>query len=727
MEMKKIKMLCVTVLACFFMGIFLSACDSGVEKETSSVQNHSHEFSAWITTSMPACETPGILTRTCSCGFYETSAIEALEHTPVKDEAVEATCAADGLTEGVHCSLCNAVLTEQTKLESTGHVPVVDEAIPATCILSGKTEGRHCEICNEIIVEQVVIDALGHTTVTDEGIDASCTEDGMTEGSHCSVCGEVLVEQTVIRSPGHTLVTDAAVPATCLMNGKTEGIHCGVCGEVIVEQTVTRSTGHTPITDVAVPATCLTNGKTEGIHCGVCGEVIVAQTLTAATGHSPVTDWAIPATCTANGKGEGSHCGLCGTVIVPQITVAALQHSCDRVDIVENATCVKKGTKKYSCTRLNCSYSYTEAYELAEYTPTEIYNQALMYVGEIHTYDRLGSPLAQGTGFVYSSDGQIITNYHVIEEAYSAQFILNGVTYSIQSVLAYDASLDLAVLKINATGLVSASVCMLTPNAGETVYAIGSPRGMTSTITQGIVTYANRVVDGVTCVQHDASITNGNSGGPLINKFGEVIGINTWLIKDSQNLNFAVFAGELFKLKYSSPLTMAEFYEKEFADHYEENRQKLVDYLILNGEYNATYHWYEVKTIVEETDYISFYSLTYFMETGNVALYLSAYHQDIKSNLYVSLNEAGEKWYTGECFSDSISLYKMEGYIISKKFTKNTLLGYRSYEGASENEEFARDLFSTQAQEVVNWFNWYLKTYDVGLTIADFGFVSYEN
>ena len=126
--------------------------------------------------------------------------------------------------------------------------------------------------------------------------------------------------------------------------------------------------------------------------------------------------------------------------------------------------------------------------------------------------------------------------------------------------LAYDANIDLAVCKINATGLDFATICKKPVNVGETVYAIGSSRGMTNTYSQGIITYANRVVDNVSHIQHDASITNGNSGGPLINIYGEVIGINTWGISNSQNLNFAVFTKELDNLSYSSPISFADFY-----------------------------------------------------------------------------------------------------------------------------------------------------------------------
>ena len=197
------------------------------------------------------------------------------------------------------------------------------------------------------------------------------------------------------------------------------------------------------------------------------------------------------------------------------------------------------------------------------YTASDIYNQAVKYVGEIVIYDKSGNELALGTGFVYSSDGKIITNYHVIEGAYSARIDINGKIYTVTSVLAYDAHIDLAVLQINATGLDTATISNGSTQVGEVVYAIGSSQGLTNTLSQGIVTYANRVVDNVAHVQHDASITHGNSGGPLINEYGEIIGINTWGVSDSQNLNFAVSINELDNLVYGTPITLSELFEEQ--------------------------------------------------------------------------------------------------------------------------------------------------------------------
>ncbi|MBR2871324.1 MAG: serine protease [Clostridia bacterium] len=191
---------------------------------------------------------------------------------------------------------------------------------------------------------------------------------------------------------------------------------------------------------------------------------------------------------------------------------------------------------------------------MQSYSASEVYEKVKNSVGEITVYDKSGSSIALGTCFVYAKDGKIITNYHVIEDAYSASVSINGGTYTVSKILAYDEQIDLAVLKISETNLPVLTFCKKEHDVGKSVYAIGSSRGLTSTFTQGIITTANRELDGVNYVQHDAAISNGNSGGPLINEYCEVIGINTMTIKDSQNLNFAIRVNEIDNLDFSTSI-----------------------------------------------------------------------------------------------------------------------------------------------------------------------------
>ena len=502
--------------------------------------------------------------------------------------------------------------------------------------------------------------------------------------------------------------------ASCTEDGFNER-YCS-CGE---KQTQNISaTGHTIVMDSAIAASCTTDGKTEGKHCAVCNQVLVAQTIIDKVSHTEVIDPAIAATCTTAGKTEGKHCAFCLEILVEQNVITALGHSYNGGEIINAASCIQVGTIRYTCTNHLCQHFYDENYSLPQYSATEIYNQSIKYVGEIVTYDKQGVEFALGTGFVISSDGKIVTNYHVIEGAYSATICIDGTTYNIVSVLAYDATIDLAVLKINANNLTAATICKNAVQVGQTIYAIGSSRGMTNTYSQGIITYADRIVGGVSHVQHDASITHGNSGGPLINVYGEVIGINTWGISDSQNLNFAVFTDELDNLTYGDPLTLAEFYLKE-CDVFE----KLKNYIIDNGTYDATDNYYLVTLgTTYSDDYTSKYTRLAFYYVNSNEITLDFLIDDGDYWIYFKIDENVDGAYYWSYFDDNG--YKMNGTIYSATYDNNTLLGI-SYNNISSSSlrDSVRRLASSMMSALCSWID-----YDFGVinvTAEDLGFYYY--
>ena len=143
-----------------------------------------------------------------------------------------------------------------------------------------------------------------------------------------------------------------------------------------------------------------------------------------------------------------------------------------------------------------------------------------------------------GTGVIFSEDGYIITNYHVVSGC-SACTVLVTDSYGADTrypakLVGYDEDNDLAVLKIEALGLLVAEFGVSDDLAvGDRVYAIGNPLGLElrNTLTDGLVSAIDRDVDveGVTMtlIQTNAALNSGNSGGPLINQYGQVVGINT--------------------------------------------------------------------------------------------------------------------------------------------------------------------------------------------------------
>jgi S1-C subfamily serine protease len=154
---------------------------------------------------------------------------------------------------------------------------------------------------------------------------------------------------------------------------------------------------------------------------------------------------------------------------------------------------------------------------------------------------------ASGSGFVISSDGFIVTNNHVIEDAVEIKVALaDGRTVS-ADLKGTDPSTDIAVLKIYESGLKPLSFAnseSLQP--GQIAIAIGNPLGLQHSVTAGVVSALGRtlranngrLIDDI--IQTDASLNPGNSGGPLVNSFGQVIGVNTATILSAQGLCFAV-------------------------------------------------------------------------------------------------------------------------------------------------------------------------------------------
>ena len=165
----------------------------------------------------------------------------------------------------------------------------------------------------------------------------------------------------------------------------------------------------------------------------------------------------------------------------------------------------------------------------------EIYEQNIPSVVSITCTLSGGS--SSGTGVVLSENGYLVTNAHVVSGAQQVQVLLtDGRTFSAHLVGA-DSLSDLAVLYIEATDLIPAQFGDSTQlRVGDTVVAIGDPLGVSlrGTMTDGIVSAINRDVEvggrTMTLIQTNAALNSGNSGGPLINCFGQVIGINTMKI-----------------------------------------------------------------------------------------------------------------------------------------------------------------------------------------------------
>lgn len=162
---------------------------------------------------------------------------------------------------------------------------------------------------------------------------------------------------------------------------------------------------------------------------------------------------------------------------------------------------------------------------------------------------KLGNDWSIGSGFLVDSTGYIVTNYHVVGSEDSQVYVTlyGGDTVKGKTIWG-NSDLDLAIVKIEVAGLPYMKMGdSKNLTIGELVYAIGNPLGFEfqRTVTSGIVSGTNRSINinGVymeDLIQTDASINSGNSGGPLINKSGEVIGINTIKVESAEGIGFAI-------------------------------------------------------------------------------------------------------------------------------------------------------------------------------------------
>ena len=209
---------------------------------------------------------------------------------------------------------------------------------------------------------------------------------------------------------------------------------------------------------------------------------------------------------------------------------------------------------------------YKAVLEMIKVDAQKLYEIAAPCVAEITVYDKDGEPFAQGSGFFIDSNGLMATNYHVMEGAYTAKATtLSEKEYNILYVLDYDEEIDIALIRVDVTGNEYLKLSKDSPATGEKVFTIGSSLGLDGTLSDGIVSTASRVVEGNPYIQITAPISHGNSGGPLLDEYARVIGINTMGIEEGQNLNFAVPVSQLDTLSTEGRILMNDWWDMTYV------------------------------------------------------------------------------------------------------------------------------------------------------------------
>ena len=179
-----------------------------------------------------------------------------------------------------------------------------------------------------------------------------------------------------------------------------------------------------------------------------------------------------------------------------------------------------------------------------ELTAREISDRFSAAVFQLELYKQqseviLEEPSSTASGFFITADGLAVTNYHSIEDGIQADVVLStGETYPVESVLYYDAAIDVAVIRVSRISTsgktTSAFACLETVSSqdvypGDTVYTLGSPLGLGLSVSSGVVSAIDREVESyaLPCIMNTAPISRGSSGGALMNVYGQVVGITT--------------------------------------------------------------------------------------------------------------------------------------------------------------------------------------------------------
>lgn len=205
-------------------------------------------------------------------------------------------------------------------------------------------------------------------------------------------------------------------------------------------------------------------------------------------------------------------------------------------------------------------------YFLTLFLPTLIFSQNAKEIAKkcmnstvsLVMEDNFKQPLSLGSGFIVD-DGKVITNLHVIEDAKYGYVTISGESkqYKIEGYLAIDRNNDLALLSVPTLVGTHIEINENNPEIGEKIYAIGNLKGLSGTISEGIIS-GIRTFDNEELIQITAPISPGSSGGPVINNNGQLIGVSVGTLDAGQNLNFAIPTKYVTKLIQQTDINLTQ-------------------------------------------------------------------------------------------------------------------------------------------------------------------------
>ena len=211
--------------------------------------------------------------------------------------------------------------------------------------------------------------------------------------------------------------------------------------------------------------------------------------------------------------------------------------------------------------------TYTAVWAKKKLNAQEVFALVSPSVIEIHGEDHLGQEWL-GSAFFINDSGVAVTNFHVMVGAVDAKAVLSdGTELDVTGVYGYDQDLDLCLIQVDTSGNEFLTISETEVVTGSPIYAIGSSLGYTGSLSDGIVSSASRIEHGTDYIQITAPISPGNSGGPLVNEYGEVMGVNAMQRTDGQNMNFAVNIRQMDELSTGRMQKLEQFSKVVGTDH----------------------------------------------------------------------------------------------------------------------------------------------------------------
>jgi hypothetical protein len=290
-------------------------------------------------------------------------------------------------------------------------------------------------------------------------------------------------------------------------------------------------------------------------------------------------------------------------------------------------------------------------------------------VVSVLTYDAKGEPLISGSGF-FIRPGEVVTNFHVIKGAHRVEIHTlegKGRTYPVTGALALDEEADLALLRAELPADRARPLPMTTslPAEGETVFVIGNPLRLEGSVSDGIVSAVREVPELGRIIQITAPVSHGNSGSPLLNMRGQVIGIVTVKVTNGQNINLALSVPRITALKPGEIITFAQVAVRNKTVPQPEFMAELwyrggIDSLWL-GNYDNALTYFETAANRNPRRPETWIQIGYCkVKQGRNEEAIRAYKRalQLRPNSAAAYNRMGDAYYFGGRFDEAISAYK---------------------------------------------------------------------